>query len=657
MKKINIARILSYYDELNKGSTPSVEEYKDSKSLLEEFKETERLFKENLININKIGARNTDKASFENNRHNITVEIPGLCFPKNSFGEYMIPENPHYAISEVQDGQPVAFNVISPTLIDVSFMETVQNLPGDLLFVKMLMDNNGWFEITDIFKVDIKDKDIEIENCQYFEYDVLEKYCCFQDLNEFFQYIADTRLVGIGDDYDEDVHPFQVLFTELESGSFIRLHIPARKKELRFISEELLFDHIHITDEFGDTPLHIAARTGELPFLPKGLITAKRLFQRSASGQNLFDAAKIGAVSDWLTNYTLTLPREELEQEIKSLFYDASDFVTIPKKLKSHLGKNFVNQFVPVAAKWTAIKKEKSLEKRLFYIVQKLASADKNLLNNKNMLTWTMRSIVEFFKQTGMEVRLIHCNVENDFCYNIEAVFPEFYGCDNPHYLVGAHYDSVQFSPGADDNISAVAVMLEIARLLTKSPEARRSVRFVAFVNEEPPFFSTESMGSYIHAQMCREEGNKIEGMICLESLGFFSNEHGSQEIPEFDQNVLPALSDLMFQRGIQPDVGNFLALVGDEQSAEFLKTCDQYMSASSKVPILPLVAPELRLSDQFNYWDVGYPALMLTDTAFYRNPNYHLPTDTFNTLNYPNMAATTRQLAKTLKKMSRKLR
>ena len=117
MKKINIAWILSYYDELNKGSTPSAEEYKDSKSLLEEFQETERLFKENLITINKIGVRNTDEVSFDNNRHNITVEIPGLCLPTNSFGGYVIPEEPHYAISEVLDGQPVAFTVISPTLI------------------------------------------------------------------------------------------------------------------------------------------------------------------------------------------------------------------------------------------------------------------------------------------------------------------------------------------------------------------------------------------------------------------------------------------------------------------------------------------------------------------------------------------------------------
>jgi hypothetical protein len=163
-------------------------------------------------------------------------------------------------------------------------------------------------------------------------------------------------------------------------------------------------------------------------------------------------------------------------------------------------------------------------------------------------------------------------------------------------------------------------------------------------------------MGSYVHAHMCREEGNKIEGMICLESLGYFTNAQGSQEIPEFDEDVLPALSDLMVKRGIQPDVGNFLALVGDEQSAELLKIFDQHMSSGFQVPILPLVSPELRLSDQFSYWDFGYPALMLTDTAFFRNPNYHTPTDTFETLDYPIMAAITRKLAKTLEKMSKNL-
>jgi hypothetical protein len=653
MKKINIAWILSYYDQLNKGLTPSAEEYKDNKSLLEEFKETERLFKENLITINKIGVRNTDEASFYNNRHNITVEIPELRLPTNSFGNYVIPDNPRYAISEVLDGLPVSCTVKSPTLIDASFMEAVQNLPGDLLFVEMCMDNNACFEIKDILKVDIKDKGIEIEDCEDFEYDVLEKCCCFKGLNEFFEDITHRRLVGIG---NHDVHPFQVLFTESESGSFVRLHIPARKRELAMVSEELLFKHIDVKDEFGDTALHIAARTGELPLLPQGLITTKRLFQRVASGQNLFDAAKDGDVYEWLADYSTTLPREELEREIKSLFYDASDFESIPEKLKNHLGEDFVNQFIPATEKWEAIKNEKSLEKRLLYIVQKLAAEEKNLLNNKKMLTWTERSIGEFFEQTGMDVRYRHYYVDDEVCYNIEAVFPEFNGVGHPHYIVGAHYDSAPDAPGADDNISAVAVMLETARLLAKSEEARRCVRFVAFVNEEPPFFSTELMGSYVHAHMCREEGNKIEGMICLESLGYFTNAQGSQEIPEFDEDVLPALSDLMVKRGIQPDVGNFLALVGDEQSAELLKIFDQHMSSGFQVPILPLVSPELRLSDQFSYWDVGYPALMLTDTAFFRNPNYHTPTDTFETLDYPIMAAITRQLAETLEKMSKNL-
>jgi ankyrin repeat protein len=110
------------------------------------------------------------------------------------------------------------------------------------------------------------------------------------------------------------------------------------------VSEKLLFKHIDVKDEFGDTALHIAARTGELPLLPLGLITTKRLFQRVASGQNLFDAAKEGDVYEWLADYSTTLPKEELEQEIKSLFYDASDFDTIPEKLKVHLGEEFFNQ-------------------------------------------------------------------------------------------------------------------------------------------------------------------------------------------------------------------------------------------------------------------------------------------------------------------------
>ncbi len=221
-----------------------------------------------------------------------------------------------------------------------------------------------------------------------------------------------------------------------------------------------------------------------------------------------------------------------------------------------------------------------------------------------------------------------------------------FCGLQEPHWILGAHYDSAPGTFGADDNISAVAILLETARLLAQSPNPPRNIRFVAYTNEEPPHFMNESMGSRVHAASCRKNGDNLQGMICLESLGYYSNEPGSQELPIYgvpDETLTFARS-----RGIDPTIGNYIAIVGDEHSTPLLARFDAAFSIDP-VPTLPLVMPEMRLSDHLCYWDEGFPALMLTDTAMFRNPNYHQPTDTVETLDFKAMASITENLVSAL--------
>lgn len=298
------------------------------------------------------------------------------------------------------------------------------------------------------------------------------------------------------------------------------------------------------------------------------------------------------------------------------------------------------------------LNERESLDERLVLIVKNLAAEQKNTFLNPAGLARAADYIEAFFLGLGLKTMRQTYEADGVECHNIEAVGSSFQGRAKPHYILGAHYDSALGAPGADDNISAVAVMLETARGLLATPEVLKHLRFVAYVNEEAPHFSTETMGSYVHARSCRAAGDNILGMICLESLGYYSNESGSQELPEMSEEMLALSATLMVERGITPDVGNFLALVGDEASQELLMRFDALFSKSLGVSVMPMVNPEMRLSDQFSYWDVGYPALMLTDTAFFRNPNYHEPSDTFDTLNYCIMARITRNLIEALQKL-----
>ena len=201
---------------------------------------------------------------------------------------------------------------------------------------------------------------------------------------------------------------------------------------------------------------------------------------------------------------------------------------------------------------------------------------------------------------------------------NIEAALP---GTSDPAAIVvvGAHYDSVTECPGANDNATGIAATLELARRFARAPRAR-TIRFVAFVNEEPPFFQTPQMGSVVYANAAKARGEKIVAMLSLETMGYFSDERGSQQYP-------PPLN-LIF-----PDTGNFIGFVSNLGSARLLRAATRAFKARTSFPIQSAPAPEslagVGWSDQWAFWQAGYPALMVTDTAPYRYPWYHTAHDT----------------------------
>ncbi len=205
------------------------------------------------------------------------------------------------------------------------------------------------------------------------------------------------------------------------------------------------------------------------------------------------------------------------------------------------------------------------------------------------------------------------------------------------HYLVGAHYDSVSGTVGADDNASAIAVQLEMARqlqALSKQGRFNTAVSFVSFALEEPPVFGTRYMGSRVHARRARESGQNIDGMICLEMVGYTCQEPSCQRYP----------FPLMFLG--YPKQGNFIGIVGNFSSLPLTRSLHRSFQQNPNLPVVKLtvplsgrIMPAVRLSDHASFWDEGYRAVMITDTAFYRNPHYHRSTDTMDKLDYRFMA------------------
>jgi Zn-dependent M28 family amino/carboxypeptidase len=203
--------------------------------------------------------------------------------------------------------------------------------------------------------------------------------------------------------------------------------------------------------------------------------------------------------------------------------------------------------------------------------------------------------------------------------------------------VVGAHYDTVPGSPGADDNASGVAVLIELAAL--KVP-----VRFVAFANEEPPYFYGHEMGSWAWAKRARERGEKISAMFSLEMLGFYRDTPGSQGYP--------------FPLGFFfPDRADFIAFVGDLGARSLVRRSIESFRKNAQFPsegvAAPALIPGVTWSDHWSFRRHGYDAIMITDTAFNRYPHYHLPSDTPDKLDYERMARVTLGLAAMLREVS----
>jgi Zn-dependent M28 family amino/carboxypeptidase len=212
---------------------------------------------------------------------------------------------------------------------------------------------------------------------------------------------------------------------------------------------------------------------------------------------------------------------------------------------------------------------------------------------------------------------------------NVEAVLT---GTTDPESIVvlGAHYDTVGGCPGANDNATGIAALLELAQRFATQRQPR-TIRFVAFVNEEPPFFQTPQMGSYVYAKAARSHGDSITAMLSLETMGYYSDKKGSQQYPA----PIAAL---------YPDVGNFIGLVSDLRSEPLLMKTRAAFQEATDFPVEALAGPAdlpgVSWSDQWSFWEHGYPALMVTDTAPFRYPWYHTAHDTPDKIDYEHFAA-----------------
>ncbi len=207
---------------------------------------------------------------------------------------------------------------------------------------------------------------------------------------------------------------------------------------------------------------------------------------------------------------------------------------------------------------------------------------------------------------------------------------------------MGAHYDTVLDSPGADDNASGVAALLAIARELASRPQPpARTVRLVAFANEEPPHFQTPRMGSLVYARRARERGDRIVAMLSLESIGYYSDAPGSQRYP------------LFLLGWIYPSRGDFLAFVGDVGARALVRRAiasfRRHAALPSEGAAVPGFVPGVLWSDHWSFREAGYPAIMVTGTAPFRNPHYHEPSDRPETLDYDRLARATAGLARVI--------
>ncbi len=278
---------------------------------------------------------------------------------------------------------------------------------------------------------------------------------------------------------------------------------------------------------------------------------------------------------------------------------------------------------------------------RLRAHVEALASSSKTARNTDNIdrLNEVSLYIRTAFEEAGARVR--EQPYSDGRYHNVIANFAPDDSGDSPRadiIVVGAHYDVYGDLPGADDNASGIAGLIELAHALGAAPRnLTASVELVAYTLEEPPHFRTAMMGSAVHARSLKEQNVGLKAMLALEMIGYFSDEENSQTYPS------------VFLRPLYPSTGNYIAVVGKFGQGGLVRAIKRSMRAAADLPVHslsgPTFIPGVDFSDHLNYWKEGYTAAMITDTAFMRNPNYHEATDTPDTLDYVRMAQVVTQV------------
>lgn len=284
-------------------------------------------------------------------------------------------------------------------------------------------------------------------------------------------------------------------------------------------------------------------------------------------------------------------------------------------------GANFGGSPAPLAAAEIALRAE------LIADIQMLAGE----IGERNVPRLPqLEAAADFIEQSlsraGLRTQRQGYLVGDTLCENIEA---EITGSTEEIVVIGAHYDSVEGSPGANDNGSGVAAMLALARR-SAGGSGTRTLRFVAFANEEPGYFQTEQMGSWVYARACKERGERICAMISLETIGYFTDAPGSQKFPIRGLGLL------------YPTKGNFIGFVSNTSSRKLMKqaleTFRRHSQIAAEGAALPAAVSGVGWSDHWAFWQHGYRAFMITDTAPFRYPHYHRRSDTPDKLDYDSM-------------------
>lgn len=262
--------------------------------------------------------------------------------------------------------------------------------------------------------------------------------------------------------------------------------------------------------------------------------------------------------------------------------------------------------------------------------VEKLAASDppRNFAYPES-LKKTAEYIVQKFEESGLKAEMPSFKIRKNTYYNVVT---ELGPKEGEAIVIGAHYDVCDDLPGADDNASGTAGLLELARMLAPiQDKLTRPVILVAYTLEEPPNFRAPTMGSVFHAKSMKEAGRTIKLMLSIEMIGYFKDEPDSQKYP------LPAFKLLY------PTVGNFISIIGRPNEFWIMRQAKAIFMSATDIPTytanVPAAVPGVDYSDHLSYWNLGYPAVMVTDTAFMRNENYHKATDLPDTLDYERMA------------------